>query len=228
MQKQWESLVLWQESTTMPAALPACSPACHPLWIECRGVETAHWARMFAIHSRPNAAAICPQVAATAVICTSSLLQPTDPLEPVETLPLTPTPPPSTPFLCFNSSAAQQLEDYPLSLYLCLLTSYAPAKKRGKKAILVHIWLRKSKDIICTQRNVFLSNAMPLPEYAWEAFTRLTLFHWNRPALWAGTVAGRLDVWEQNSESWRTKPEHCVLNADERNVNIMWRRRAVN
>lgn len=51
---------------------------CLPLWIECRGVETAHWARMFAIHSRPSAAAICPQLAATAVICTSSLLQPTN------------------------------------------------------------------------------------------------------------------------------------------------------
>lgn len=74
----------------LDACSSACSSACHPLWIECRGVETAHWARMFAIHSGQNAAAICPQLTATAVICSSSLLQPTNPLEPVETLPLNP------------------------------------------------------------------------------------------------------------------------------------------
>lgn len=63
-----------------------------------------------------------------------------------------------------------------------------------------HIWLRKPKDFVCTQRNVFLSNAMPLPENAWVACTKPTLFHCpvemhmemlpdrkkkkNRPALW--------------------------------------------
>lgn len=54
-----------------------CSSACHPMWIECRGVETAHWARMLAIHSRQDAAPIYPQLPATAALPTYSLLPPT-------------------------------------------------------------------------------------------------------------------------------------------------------
>lgn len=112
------------------ACSSACSSSCHPLWIECRGVETAHWARMFAIHSRTNAAAICPQLTATAVICSSPLLPPTDPLEPVETLP---------PNRRLRARTLQQpsnwsgLKDYRLSQYLCSLPSHAPANLKKKK-----------------------------------------------------------------------------------------------
>lgn len=54
-----------------------CSSACCPMRTECWGVETAHWARMSAIHSRQDAAPICPQLTATTPLSTASLLPPT-------------------------------------------------------------------------------------------------------------------------------------------------------
>lgn len=128
---------------------------------------------MFAIHSGQNAAAICPQLTATAVICSSSLLQPTNPLEPVETLP--PTPPALLPCSSQALKWTGRLSSHSIPMFFP-----RPLRKRvlkmNMRQFLPTFDSEKPKDFVCTQRNVFLSNAMPLPENAWEACTRPTLF----------------------------------------------------
>lgn len=74
--RKQKSPFVWLERDGMTER-GVCSFACCPMWIECRGVETAHWARMSAIHSRQDAAPICPQLTATALLSTASLPPPT-------------------------------------------------------------------------------------------------------------------------------------------------------
>lgn len=42
----------WGEMGWQRGEREVCSSVCCPMWIECRGVEMSHWARMSAIHSR--------------------------------------------------------------------------------------------------------------------------------------------------------------------------------
>lgn len=218
----------------LDACSSACSSACHPLWIECRGVETAHWARMFAIHSGQNAAAICPQLTATAVICSSSLLQPTNPLEPVETLPLNPP-------LCCSPSAAQRwsgLEDYHLTQYLC--SSPNSAKKEFWKwpwgnflptfdsenpKTLFALKGMRSSQMPCPYQRMHGKPAQgqhcstaPLKctwRCCWTGKKKRIALHCGWDSCWQ---IGR--VWAEHR--WQTKPEHCGFECRlKKNVNIM-------